>query len=256
MFEITLFGTTSVRSAPGHRPARLPASAPRRVLEMICLAGGATVSADRLADQLWEGRPPRSGAATLTAHVAVLRRALQPGVPGRATVVRTAPGGYRLDTDRVDLDLVRFDRARAAAAAARGREALARWEEAAFLGARPVLAHEPYAAWAADARRAYRRSAVGAAVSGAQVALDLGEADRAALLARTAVDLDPLEEDGWRLLIVAHGIRNRPVAAARAFGECRAALLGELGLHPGPGTRSALRSALDTRGPVHGELVI
>src|SRR3978361_1989006 len=105
MFEIGLFGTTHVRA--GSRVLRfddLPATKPRQLLEILAIARGAIVCKPALADRLWAGGATARWQAALDTHVSVLRRALQPGVAGRRTVVRTTAGGYQLDMDVVRLD--------------------------------------------------------------------------------------------------------------------------------------------------------
>lgn len=246
MFEITLFGSTSVRCPDGLLGyADLPGAKPRQVLEIICLARGSGVSKADLAEHLWAGHPPQHGIATLETYVAVLRRALQPGVAGRNTIVRTVAGGYRLDADRVRLDLDDFDAAGASAdRALTPAAAAASWQRAAELGARDLLEHEPHAEWAQAARADYARRAVHAAVRGAAAALDADQPELAVLLAERAVARDPLAEDGWQVLIAAHGTAGRPTAAARAFTACSDALERDLGVSPSPLTRGLLRSAI------------
>ena len=110
-----------------------------------------------IAEHIWSGRPPRRWQVTLESYVALLRRAMQPGVPGRATVLCTTPGGYRLDTERVGIDLHDFDGLTRRAAHAAPHDALPLWERAVEIADATLLATEPYAAWAVDARRTHER---------------------------------------------------------------------------------------------------
>jgi DNA-binding SARP family transcriptional activator len=82
-------------------------------------------------------------------------------------------------------------------------------------------------------------------MSGARIALALGVLERAVPLATSAVRRDPLAEDGWQVLIEAHGRQGRPGEAMRAYLSCRQALLDELEVDPSPSTRRALEQALD-----------
>jgi DNA-binding SARP family transcriptional activator len=246
MFEIGLFGLTHVRA--GARVLRfqdLPAAKPRQLLEVLAVARGAIVGKPLLAERLWAGRPTARWQASLDTHVSVLRRALQPGVAGRMTVVRTTAGGYQLDTDLVRLDLDTFDDLVAAAATASPAAALTLCERAVELGRRDVLEHEPYADWAEDCRREYRGRLVEMAVRGARAALVIDQPERALRLAQLAVARDPLCEDGWQAVIEVHGRNGRPTDAMRAFQDCRRALFREFGIGPGPATRQALRTAVD-----------
>ena len=250
MFEIGLFGTTHVRA--GSRVLRfddLPATKPRQLLEILAIARGAIVCKPALAERLWAGRPTARWQAALDTHVSVLRRALQPGVAGRRTVVRTTAGGYQLDMDVVRLDLDTVDDLLAAAETAPPEVALLQLERAVEIGQRDVLEHEPYADWAGECRRDYRNRLVEAAVRGARTGLANGLPDRALRLARIAVARDPLCEEGWRAIIDMHGRSGRRADAVRAFQDCRRALIREFGVNPGPATHRALQAALDDTRP-------
>ena len=244
-FGVHLFGHTTV-----HTPDRtLRASdfmgvKPRQILELIALGRGEPVRKTAIAEHIWAGRPPRRWQVTLESYVALLRRAIQPGVPGRATVLCTTPGGYRVDIDRVGIDLHDFGLLVRRAAHAAPEEALPLWERAVEIADGTLLATEPYAAWAVDARRTHERELHAAAAAGAEAALTLGAAERAVPLARRATELDPLAEHGWQLLIRAELAAGRRAEAAHAFHTCRASLRRDLGLEPDVRTRELLAGVL------------
>ena len=166
-FAVHVFGHTTV-----HTPDRtLRASdftgvKPRQILELIALGRGEPVRKAAIAEQIWAGRPPRRWQVTLESYVALLRRAIQPGVPGRATVLCTTPGGYRLDIERVGIDLHDFEPLVRRAAHAAPEDALPLWERAVEIADGTLLATEPYAAWAVDARRTHERVLHAAAAAG------------------------------------------------------------------------------------------
>jgi len=246
-FEIDVFGTTTVRTPGGvlGLDALTPAK-PRQLLEILTLARGQVVVKPVLADKLWSGSPPRSWPTTLEGYVAVLRRRVQPGVPGRATIVRTAPGGYRLDVTRTRIDLDVFDDLSRTVS---GPDALQSLIRAAELARRDVLEHERYAEWPQAVRRDYQRRGVRAAVAAARGALAAELVDLALDLAGEAVRRDPLAEDGWQVLIAAHGRAGRSADAARAFRACARRMDEELGVAPGDRTRRALAIALADQPP-------
>src|SRR5215510_16550164 len=78
----------------------VPLGGPRQraVLALLLLEANRVVSMDRLAEDIWAGRPPGGWATTLQTYVFHLRRALQPGrVPGSAGGVLVTSGrGYLL----------------------------------------------------------------------------------------------------------------------------------------------------------------
>ena len=151
---------------------------------------------------------------TLESYIALLRRALEPGVPGRATVLRTTAGGYRLDVERVRVDLLEFDDVTCRAAVAAPECALPLWEYAlrsptAAAGRRAVRGV------GGRRRRAHEQVLHGAAVTAAEIALGLHLPERAVPLARRATDIEPLAEQGWQVLIRAE------LAAGRGRGRAR-----------------------------------
>jgi DNA-binding SARP family transcriptional activator len=246
MFDICVFGTTVVRG-----PDRvlgiddLPDGRSRQLLEILALERGAMVTEAVLVAQLWAGRPPPHAVAALAVHAAVLRRALQPGVTCRDSIVRTTAGGYRLDGAGVRLDLDGFDAAVAAAERATPTDALLPWQHAADLSERRVLEHEPDVEWAHATREGYLRRGADAAARGAQVALAMGRHEDAIRLAHRAVTRDPLTEHGWQVLVDAYGRAGRQVDAARTASDCLEALARHRGVYPSPRTSCLLGIALD-----------
>ena len=70
---------------------------------LLLLRANEDVSRDWLIDELWEERPPRSGATALHNHVARIRRVLGPDR------VVTRPDGYTLRVEPGELDLHGFE---------------------------------------------------------------------------------------------------------------------------------------------------
>src|SRR5690349_14612895 len=81
----------------------VPAAKHRIVLATLALRAGQTVPVDRLIEMLWGQQPPSGARATCQAYVMRLRQTL-----GDADLVRTEPGGYRLDVPKEQVDLFRF----------------------------------------------------------------------------------------------------------------------------------------------------
>jgi len=244
-FTVEVFGHTTVH-AP-HRTLRasdFTGVKPRQILELIALGRGEPVRKAALAEHVWAGRPPARWQVTVESYVALLRRALQPGVPGRATVLCTTTGGYRLDVERVRLDLLEFDDLTRRAAGAAPERALPLWEAALRVAGGTLLAAEPYATWAVDARRAHEQVLHDAAVTAAETPLVLRLPERAVPLARRATEIDPLAEHGWQVLIRAQLAAGRRAEAAHAFHTCRAGLRRELGVEPDARTRELLAGVL------------
>jgi DNA-binding SARP family transcriptional activator len=232
MITISVLGETEVR-VDGRTVTTL-STKQRQILAILALADGAPVTRDRLADDLWEGNPPSSYVGTLDSYVCVLRRALGLAA-GRTSALATTGAGFVLEHGAgVEVDLHWFRRLARAAGANRGLPALDWAEEAIDLVRGDLLAEFPYAAWADRAREDFVRSYVELCTSAAQRANGLGEFPRAVRLARAAVERDPLAEDAWYQLMLAHWFGGSRARALSAYAELRAGLAEAVGDDPGP----------------------
>jgi DNA-binding SARP family transcriptional activator len=93
-----------------------------------------------------------------------------------------------------------------------------------------LLSEVPYAAWAVRAREEFSRTLVGLCTRAAQRANGLGEYVRAENLALVAVEHDPVCEEAWRQLMLAHwfaGARGRALAVYAEYRTSMAEYLGE-----------------------------
>ncbi|MDR6979109.1 DNA-binding SARP family transcriptional activator [Streptomyces sp. 3330] len=220
----------------GGRPVELGTPRQRAVLALLTAARGSVVPVERMAEELWRGAPPAKATVSLQAYVSNLRRSLEPGRPARApaTVLVTAPPGYALRLPRHAVDAwcfeERVNRARRASAEeARGllAEALGWWRG-------PAFAEHADEEWAAsevafltELRTEARELAVAAD-------LRTGRAAEAALAAELLVGEQPLREEGWRLLVLAHWACGRQTDALSSLRRAAGALREELGCDPGP----------------------
>ncbi|OQR64613.1 LuxR family transcriptional regulator [Streptomyces maremycinicus] len=231
------------------RPVELGAPRQRAVLSLLTAARGTVVPVDRMADELWRGAPPAKAVVSLHAYVSNLRRSLEPGRPARApaTVLVTAPPGYALRVPSEAVDAWRFEdrvrRARRASAEeARGllAEALGWWQG-------PAFAEHADAGWAAA--EVARLTGLRTEARELAVAADLrtGRAAEAALAAELLVGENPLREEGWRLLTLAHWACGRQADALAALRRAARTLRQELGCDPGPVLAELERAVLAQR---------
>lgn len=232
MLHITLFGPTSASIADGepHR-TDLGGSKPRQILEILALADGSPVAKDKLADLLWDGEPPRSYVGTLESYICVLRRRLG-CAKGRGAAITTTTSGYLLDPSQVRVDLVECRALLARASKADPAAALELTQEALAMCGKPLLASEPYAAWANRERDSFVQALTAACVSASRHAVQLGQAELAVGLARTAADLDRFAEDAWQQLMRALAATGKRCAALRVYLDLRQSMIDELGIEP------------------------
>jgi predicted ATPase/DNA-binding SARP family transcriptional activator len=222
----------------------------RRLLAALVMAGGATVSIDRLIDVLWGEEPPPTARNSLQSHVARLRAAV--GVPD---LLLTRSPGYALDRERVEVDAWWFEAAveRARRAAGHGPRATADQLTTALGWWRG----EPYAGFAdehvdREARR-LEQLRVEARQLLADAQLRAGDV-QAAVETTTRLRLDePLREDVALAAARALGTAGRVPEALDALRALRDRLADELGLDPSPAVAALEQQLL--RGEVLGTTV-
>ncbi|MFC8677218.1 BTAD domain-containing putative transcriptional regulator [Streptomyces griseorubiginosus] len=247
-------------------PVELGTPRQRAVLALLVAARGAVVSVDRMADQLWRGRPPARATVSLQTYVSNLRRLLEPERPPRApaTVLVSSPPGYalRLPEDAVDAWQfgARVERARRAPAAQVREsltEALGWWQGPAFQEHGDEVWAVPEVARLGSLRAEARELAVAAG-------LFTGHVAEVTPAAEAMVRERPLREEGWRLLALAHWAADRRGDALTALRRARRTLRDELGCDLSPALAElerailtqrveVLRAAVPERGPAGAE---
>ena len=213
---------------------RLGTPKARRLLAALALARHQVVSTDRLAEIVWDGRPPRDPAANLATLASRLRRTLG------ATIVAPGPSSYALGrAAEVDLDtaadlLVLADRRLAAgeptlalAGATRGLDLLGDG----------TLAAECAGPWADGPRHEAEELCRRARHLHALCATAVGATDDGLTSASAATRADPYDErahrDLARLLVAA----GRTAAALDVLRHLISRLAADLGSDPDDETR-------------------
>ncbi|WP_169576401.1 ATP-binding protein [Nocardioides halotolerans] len=206
----------------------------RTLLKRLALERGATVSADSLVEAVWPVRRPAQPDRDL--HVLVSRARSAIG----ADRVERRDGGYALLADWWDvaeLDvLTREAGRRADTGDAVGARTAA--EAALALVRGPLLADEPDAEWAAEARTVARAAVADVRRVAASAALATGQVGDAAAHAAEALRADPYDEAALRTLMRAHAAAGRPASALAEFARVRELLAEELGVDPSAETRA------------------
>jgi DNA-binding SARP family transcriptional activator/ABC-type branched-subunit amino acid transport system ATPase component len=207
------------------RQVALGAGKTRALLAILALRAGEAVSTERLIDGLWGEQPPASATKLVQLYVSQLRKALTAAGDGAAIVTRGH--GYELRLAPEEVDAGRFERLVAEGAP---REALALWR------GQPLddVAGEPFAAAEIrrleDLRLAALEQAIDADLEAGRHREVVGELD--ALVAE-----EPLRERLHAQRMLALYRSGRQAEALEAYGEARRALVGEVGIEPGPELR-------------------
>ena len=240
----------------------------RALLAALALHRGRAVSADTLADLIWNGTPPPGVSGTLQGYVAGLRRALEPDrtTRGGGTLLVTEAPGYALRLPDDDLDTAAFETTVSGAhtqvvpladALCRGRALPPGSPDAGGLAALHKSIDEALALWRgvpfADLGEAPAAEAERARLEELRV---LAVEDRATLgillglHATVAAELDaltrqhPLRERAWSLRALALARSGRQADALAVLRQVRDVLDEELGLEPGPELRAVQAAVL------------
>ncbi|GIH27920.1 hypothetical protein Aph01nite_62300 [Acrocarpospora phusangensis] len=226
------------------QPVDLGTSLQRAVVARLVSAAGHIVSTDRFIDDLWQGQAPPKALAALQVYVSNLRRILEPGRLPRtpATVLVSAPPGYRLQLDPDAVDAWRFPRlideavrmlngGKPAAAIELIDEALGLWTGSAYA----EFAEEEWAV--AEAAQLEELKLV-AVEYRAEAGLALGRHAEAVPELERHVAAHPLRENAVRLLALSYYRAGRQGEALAVIRRTREKLADELGVDPGPALRT------------------
>ncbi|WP_308310959.1 BTAD domain-containing putative transcriptional regulator [Streptomyces sp. GbtcB6] len=228
----------------GGRALSLGGPRPRAVFALLVVARGAVVTGDRLIDAVWGEGPPPSAVGALQAYVSRLRRELEPArtAGARSSVIVWEGAGYAIRLGADQVDAWRFEALlRQAGQAGQAEppaqraalltEALALWRGPAFAG----FADGPWAR-AEAARLEELREVVREQLLAAR--LECGEHTEALLAeAEGLVAAQPLREERWSLLALAHHHAHGQADALSVLRRARRTLADRLGIDPGPALR-------------------
>ncbi|HEX6340637.1 AfsR/SARP family transcriptional regulator [Umezawaea sp.] len=225
----------------------------RAVLGLLVLAEGEAMTKLELVDALWGDRPPRSAVNVLQTHIKHLRRLLEPDRPRRTSseVLPHLGGGYAVNQDAVDIDLVEFRGLVAEAGIAQRKddavgvaallgEALRLWQgrplaDVPFLSTYPKVVALVAKRWEVLARYGDAMIEIGSA------------ADILPEVAEAAAE-QPLDEPAQARLIRAYHAVGQRAKAFQIYHDVRDRLVDELGIDPGPELRDAHTALLHDNG--------
>jgi DNA-binding SARP family transcriptional activator len=219
----------------------LPGPMGRHLLAYLIAEHDRAVGHDEIADELWDGSPPRAWGASLKALASRTRAALSTAGFDGGALILGAPGVYRFALPAggwVDLDAARatVHAAEMLLAAGATHDAAREAFVARLISARPLLPGRT-GRWLERSRRELLDVRIRALECSARCHIARGLPGRAIRDAEMAIELAPVREPGWRLLMDAHAAADDVASALQAYARCRAALTEALGVGPSPATR-------------------
>ncbi|GAA4479777.1 response regulator transcription factor EmbR [Rhodococcus olei] len=221
----------------------------RTALAMLLIRHGRTVSADTLADAVWDEYPPDGYQAALHVIVSKLRKVIGAAGVDPKAVLATASPGYRLTIPDEDYDLARF---RALSLTGRELAVAGRFDEAGVTLQRalgewrgPVLENVRGPRFVEDFADQIDEELLAAASARVHAEIECGHADSviASLVALTTEH--PFQEPLWAQLITALHLAGRSADALDAAARLRSLLADELGIVPSGPLRDLERRIRD-----------
>lgn len=230
----------------------LPGPQCRHLLAFLVSEHTRAVAHDEIAEELWDHSPPAAWTTSLKVLVSRTRAALAAAGLDGATLIGASPGAYRFRLPAaawVDLDAARYAAHTAEACLTRGDldEAAREAFVARLISARPILPGRT-GPWLERCRRSLAEIRIRAVECSARAHLAAGVPNRAIRDAQLAVELAPLREQGWQLLMDAHAAAGDVASALEAYSRCQLSLTDALGVGPSATTRERHRALLAQAG--------
>ncbi|MCW0214793.1 MAG: AAA family ATPase [Pseudonocardia sp.] len=247
--HVTLLGEQLLAGPDGTIAAR--SSRTIALIAFLAAHGDAPQTRQRIAATFWPDSSDEQALTNLRRELHNLRGVLgdEPAlvVTSRDLAWRDSP------TCVVDVRAFRADRAAALAAAADERA-----DDGAVFRARAAAAVARYGGeflpgnddeWARDTRTELEQQCVDLLDRAITAYRGIGDLARAADFARRRIQLRPLEEAGYRMLIELQGELGDRAGAVSTYHHCASVLERELGVEPDPLTRTTLNRLLARPGP-------
>jgi len=222
----------------GNSVVRVPARRQRVLLAALLVRAGEVVSADALAEVMWDEAPPTGAVTTLRSHVMRLRRAMGPGAGARLV---TRYPGYLLEAGEEEVDLLQFARlCREGGSTVQAGQWARAWElltEALGLWRGDALADIPCEVLRRDEMPGLEQRRLQAMEWRMDAGLQLGRHAELVPELRSLTGQYPLRERFAAQLMLALARCGRQAEALAAYHRTREVLVEELGTEPGAGLR-------------------
>src|SRR5215470_18353957 len=233
MNELTIqvLGGLDIKLAGTGASLGLPTRKARAFLAYLALSPGMTRSREHLAGTFWDRSAEEQARASLRQTLSSVRK----GLPGAGELINTDSESVWLDTRRVEIDALQFERLSAERSTESLEQALALYRGELLGGF--SLREEGFEQWLSAERRRFHELAVHAFSELVGQHSHADRFDRGIAVAERLLALDPLLESAHRSLIRLYLRSGRREAAARQLQECTRILSQELGIAPSEETQ-------------------
>jgi len=225
----------------------------RSLFKLLLTRPVRALSRDEIMDALWPESSPTAAEQRLRTTVSLLRRALEPGLARGADsrYILLRPPGYLFDRDSgCEVDLWEFEerqrRAETAREAGSLEEAIREYRLALDPVCGDLLAEEPYAEWAIEAREEFRQRHLSILSGLSECLARKGLYSEAIDSCDRALMIDGYSEDLHRRLMLYHYCAGEQAAALRTYRDYAGNLTGQLGAVPSPDL-ARLRERIEAR---------
>jgi DNA-binding SARP family transcriptional activator len=203
-----------------------------RVVRFLLVQESRAVPEDALFEAFWAGKPADTARQNLAAAISRARKVLDlQGAP--ESIIELHERTYRLRLrERDSIDVAQFESAARAALLDRGEDRRASLEHAAALWVGEPLPEDRYAEWSFAWRESLVETYSGILSALIKTYVASGDQHEAIRAARSLLEMDPLNEDAHRQLMLTYARTGRTSQALRQFLECRRALVVDLGVEP------------------------
>ena len=241
--RFSLLGPLVVTASSGGRAA-LSGPRLRILLAALLLHANVPVSADELAEAVWDGSPPPGSVSTLRSYVRRLRRVLGDDAPR----IATHGSAYVINIDPSELDVLEFEAlcrdTRAALAACKWSDAAATATRALRLWRAAPLLDAPSEALRSEFVPRLERLRLQLIEDRFEAGLRLGQHQELISQLVNMTSRYPLQERFHAQLMLALAGTGQRAEALRAYRDAREVLVAELGIEPGPELRDIHRQIL------------
>jgi len=236
VLEFRLLGPLEVRD--GERVLDVRRLKQRALLAALALRAGDVVSTERLVDELWGERAPKTAKHALENYVSELRKIL-----GK-DVILTRPSGYELHVEPDQVDVAQFERLVAEASGKDVDERAERLGRALSLFRGPPLADLVFEPFAGTEAPRLAELELAAREELVEAELELGHHTQVVAVVEPLVALHPYRERLRAQLMLALYRCGRQAEALAAYQDARRILVEELGIDPGEELQELERSIL------------